>query len=62
MASGLRSPGHTAPHMRYSLRATISIGEKLMITSTEYIDPFAGAFFVDLSNALIINLPLYRFG
>lgn len=30
------------PRMRYALRATISLGEKLLFTSTEYIDPFAG--------------------
>ena len=30
------------PRMRYGLRATISVGEQLMFTTTEYIDPFAG--------------------
>ena len=28
--------------MRYSLRATITVGDKLMFTSTEFIDPFSG--------------------
>ena len=28
--------------MRYSLRATITLGDQLMFTSTEFIDPFAG--------------------
>ncbi|MEH6633896.1 MAG: YbaY family lipoprotein [Halioglobus sp.] len=28
--------------MRYALRATISVGETMMFTSTEYIDPFSG--------------------
>lgn len=30
------------PRMRYGLRATISVGDRLMFTTTEYIDPFAG--------------------
>ena len=30
------------PRMRYGLRATISVGEQLLFTTTEYIDPFAG--------------------
>ncbi len=35
-------PGTIDPRMRYALRATISLGDKLLFTSTEYIDPFAG--------------------
>ena len=35
-------PGAIDPRMRYALRATISLGDKLLFTSTEYIDPFAG--------------------
>jgi len=35
-------PASIDSRMRYALRATISMGEKLMFTSTEYIDPFAG--------------------
>ena len=30
------------PRMRYALRATISLGDQLMFTSNEYIDPFQG--------------------
>jgi putative lipoprotein len=35
-------PGSIDPRMRYALRATISFEGRLMFTSTEYIDPFAG--------------------
>jgi len=31
------------PRMRYALRATISRGDRLLFSSTEYIDPFAGS-------------------
>lgn len=30
------------PRMRYALRATISRGDRLLFTTTEYIDPFSG--------------------
>lgn len=36
------SPAEIDPRMRYSLRATISVGERLMFSSTEFIDPFSG--------------------
>lgn len=35
-------PGSINPRMRYALRATISQGDQLLFTSTEYIDPFQG--------------------
>ena len=35
-------PASIDPRMRYALRATISLGEQLMFTSNEYIDPFQG--------------------
>jgi putative lipoprotein len=35
-------PSRIDERMRYALRATISVGDKLMFTSTDYIDPFAG--------------------
>lgn len=34
-------PTEIDPRMRYALRATIALGDRLMFTSTEYIDPFA---------------------
>lgn len=30
------------PRMRYALRATISVGDRLLFTTMEYIDPFSG--------------------
>jgi len=30
------------PRMRYALRATISVGDQMMFSSTDYIDPFSG--------------------
>ncbi|TDG15523.1 META domain-containing protein [Seongchinamella unica] len=36
------SPADIDERMRYSLRATISVGDRLMFTSTEFIDPFSG--------------------
>lgn len=35
-------PASIDPRMRYALRATISLEGRLMFTSTDYIDPFAG--------------------
>ena len=35
-------PATIDPRMRYALRATISLEGRLMFTSTDYIDPFAG--------------------
>ncbi|MEP4149004.1 MAG: YbaY family lipoprotein [Halioglobus sp.] len=35
-------PADIDERMRYSLRATISLGDQLMFTSTEFIDPFSG--------------------
>lgn len=35
-------PARIDERMRYALRATISVGEQLMFSSTDYIDPFAG--------------------
>lgn len=35
-------PSRIDRRMRYALRATISSGERLMFTTTEYIDPFSG--------------------
>lgn len=35
-------PSRIDQRMRYALRATISVGDKLMFSSTDYIDPFAG--------------------
>ncbi|RLQ23435.1 META domain-containing protein [Seongchinamella sediminis] len=35
-------PAGIDERMRYSLRATISAGDKLMFSSTEFIDPFSG--------------------
>jgi putative lipoprotein len=35
-------PSTIDPRMRYALRATISMGERLLFTSTDYIDPFQG--------------------
>jgi putative lipoprotein len=35
-------PARVDPRMRYALRATISRGERLLFTTTDYIDPFAG--------------------
>ena len=36
-------PGAIDLRMRYALRVTISLGDELMFTTTEYIDPFAGS-------------------
>jgi putative lipoprotein len=36
-------PGGINPRLRYALRATITFGDELMFTTTEYIDPFAGS-------------------
>lgn len=36
-------PSRIDQRMRYALRATISDGDKLLFTSTDYIDPFAGS-------------------
>ncbi len=36
------NPADIDQRMRYSLRATITHGDQLMFTSTEFIDPFAG--------------------
>jgi len=35
-------PGRIDKRRRYALRASISVGENLMFTSTDYIDPFGG--------------------
>jgi putative lipoprotein len=35
-------PASIDPRMRYALRATISDGDHLLFTSTDYIDPFKG--------------------
>lgn len=35
-------PARIDTRLRYALRATISVEDRLMFTSTEYIDPFAG--------------------
>jgi putative lipoprotein len=35
-------PSTIDPRMRYALRATISRGERLLFSSTDYIDPFKG--------------------
>ncbi len=35
-------PDSIDPRMRYALRAIISMGDRLLFTSTEYIDPFTG--------------------
>jgi putative lipoprotein len=35
-------PSTIDPRMRYALRATISSDERLLFTSTDYIDPFKG--------------------
>ena len=35
-------PADIDERMRYSLRATITVGNQLMFTSTEFIDPFSG--------------------
>lgn len=35
-------PGSIDPRRRYALRATIAVGDTLMFTSTDYIDPFSG--------------------
>lgn len=35
-------PSTIDPRMRYALRASIRMGERLLFTSTEYIDPFKG--------------------
>ncbi len=35
-------PARIDPRMRYALRATISRGARLLFTTTDYIDPFAG--------------------
>lgn len=35
-------PADIDERMRYSLRATITVGDQLMFTSTEFIDPFSG--------------------
>ena len=35
-------PAEINPRMRYALRATISDGDRLLFTSTDYIDPFKG--------------------
>jgi putative lipoprotein len=35
-------PGQIDDRMRYSLRATLRMDDKLLFTSTEHIDPFAG--------------------
>ncbi len=35
-------PAQIDTRMRYGLRATITSGDRLMFTTTEYIDPFAG--------------------
>nr|WP_241263061.1 YbaY family lipoprotein [Parahaliea mediterranea] len=36
------SPRDIDPRHRYALRATITLDDRLMFTSTDYIDPFAG--------------------
>ena len=36
-------PARIDQRLRYALRATISVGEQLMFSSTDYIDPFAGS-------------------
>lgn len=35
-------PARIDERMRYALRATISVADKLMFSSTDYIDPFSG--------------------
>lgn len=35
-------PARIDERKRYALRATISVGDKLLFTSTDYIDPFSG--------------------
>jgi putative lipoprotein len=35
-------PGRIDPRMRYAIRATISEGDRLLFTTTDYIDPFSG--------------------
>ena len=35
--------GRIDPRMRYALRATISVGDRLLFTTMEYIDPFSGS-------------------
>ena len=35
-------PENIDPRRRYALRASISLDDKLLFTTTEYIDPFAG--------------------
>jgi putative lipoprotein len=35
-------PARIDPRMRYALRATITSGDRLLFTNTEYIDPFTG--------------------
>ena len=35
-------PGRIDKRRRYALRASISVGDSLMFTSTDYIDPFSG--------------------
>ena len=35
-------PARIDPRMRYALRATISVGDQLLFTTTDYIDPFSG--------------------
>ena len=47
------TPGDIDERMRYSLRATISVDNKLMFTSTEFIDPFGG----DDINIMVQRVP-----
>ena len=35
-------PARIDERMRYALRATISVGDKMVFSSTDFIDPFAG--------------------
>ena len=35
-------PRHIDKRRRYALRATISVGDSLLFTSTDYVDPFSG--------------------
>jgi putative lipoprotein len=35
-------PARINPRMRYALRATVSQGDRMLFTTTDYIDPFAG--------------------
>jgi putative lipoprotein len=35
-------PATIDQRMRYALRATIAVGDRLMFSSTDYIDPFSG--------------------